>query len=90
MAFYGNPHDNHTGFTEEFCQSVINHSLKWCNQFINDHIFPGGNLSSLAQWLEEHPDEEVVEDENKDFLEGAIEEEAREGYDVFEFQDDES
>jgi transposase len=90
MAFYGNPHDNYPGITEEFCQSVIDHSLKWCNQFINDHIFPGGNLSSLAQWIEEHPEEEGVEDANEDIIEGAIEEEVREGYDVFEFQDDES
>ncbi len=85
MAFYGNPYENHAGVTAEFCQSVINHAFKWCNQFINDHIFSGGNLSSLAQWLNEHPQEEVVEDENEDIKEGAIEEEDEEQFDIFAF-----
>ena len=88
MAFYGHPLEDHPGVTTEFCQSVINHAFKWCNQFINDHIFSGGNLSSLAQWIHEHPEEEAVEDENEDIKEGAIEEEEEEQFDIFDFPGD--
>jgi hypothetical protein len=85
LAFYGDIPSLHHGVTEELCQSIINNSYKWCDEFISRHMTAGGNLSSLATWLNNNPQEEAVEDESEDELEGAREE-AEEGvYDVFDF-----
>jgi transposase len=85
MAFYGGDPLSPPGVTAEFCQSVIKHSLQWCNQFISRHVYPGGNLSSLAQWVHEHPEQEAVTDENQDIVDGLIQEEEEVQYDIFEF-----
>ncbi len=85
LAFYGDIPSLHHGVTEELCQSIINNSYKWCDEFISRHMTAGGNLSSLATWLNNNPQEEAVEDESEDEMEGAREE-AEEGvYDVFDF-----
>jgi transposase len=85
LAFYGDPLVNHPGVTEEFCQSLINHSYKWCNQFIDMHMKEGGNLFTLAAHLSENPIEEAVPVEIEDEVEGAREEGENEVYDVYDF-----
>ena len=85
MAFYGNPSLNVSGVTFQFCQSLINHSYKWCDRFIDKHIYPGGNLSSLAQYLREHPGQEAVPDENQDINDGVAEEVEENNLDIFDF-----
>jgi len=85
LAFYGDPFGDWTGVTEEFCQSVINHSYKWCNQFIDMHMKEGGNLFTLAAHLSENPLEEAVVEEIEDEVEGAREEGENEVYDVYDF-----
>jgi hypothetical protein len=56
------------------------------NQFIHHHIKEGGDLSSLATWLADNPQEEAVEDENEDIKEGAIQEIEEDQYDIFDFE----
>ena len=73
MAFYSGDIRSPGGVTEEFRQSGIDHSRTWCDSFISEHVFPGGNLDSLATWLDNHPEEEVVEDPNQDILDGIAE-----------------
>ena len=51
-------------------------------------MYPEGNLSSLAQWIHEHSEQEAVSDENQDFIDGLVEEEEEHQYDVFEFRDE--
>jgi transposase len=85
LAFYGDPPHLHSGVTAELCQSLINYSNHWCDQFIHHHIKENGDLSSLANWLNENPLEEPVEDESEDEREGAREEGENEMYDVFDF-----
>jgi len=88
MAFYGAPPSLHPGVTPELCSSLLDHAYEWCDQFIHDHIRPGGNLSSLAAWLQENPQEEAVPDEDDDAKQGVGEEVEQDQYDVFEFIDD--
>ena len=88
MAFYGGNPLSPPGVTAEFCQSVIQHSFKWCDQFISTHVYPGGNLASLAQWIHEHPEQEAVADENQDVIDGLVQEEENYQYDVFEFREE--
>jgi hypothetical protein len=88
MAFYGGDPLSPPGVTAEFCQSVIDHSFKWCDQFISEHVYPGGNLSSLAQWIHEHPEQEAVADENQDVIDGLVQEEEERQYDIFEFREE--
>jgi transposase len=85
LAFYGDPFSDWPGVTEEFCQSLINHSYKWCNQFIDMHMKEGGNLFTLAAHLSENPIEEAVSVEIEDEVEGAREEGENEVYDVYDF-----
>jgi hypothetical protein len=85
LAFYGDPLTNHPGVTEEFCQSLINHSYKWCYEFIKMHMKEDGNLSTLAESLREDPLEEAVPVEIEDEVEGAREEGENEVYDVYDF-----
>jgi hypothetical protein len=85
MTFYGGDPLSPSGVTAEFCQSVIEHSFKWCNQFISTHVFPGGNLSTLAQWIHEHPEQEGVADGNQDVIDGLVQEEAEIQRDIFDF-----
>jgi transposase len=85
MAFYGDPLSNHPGVTEEFCQTLINHSYKWCNEFIDMHMKEGGNLFTLAQSLQEDPLEEAIPVEIEDEVEGAREEGENEVVDIFDF-----
>ncbi len=89
MAFYGKPTLNLSGVTPELCQSLIYHAYRWCDQFINDHIYPGGNLSSLATYLRDHPEQEAVADDNQDINDGVAEEEQDNTYDIFDFIGDE-
>ena len=49
---------------------------------------PEGNLSSLARWLHENPQEEAVPDQPQDVQEGVGEEIEDEHYDMFEFEED--
>jgi transposase len=86
LAFYGDLPHLHSGVTAELCQSLINYSNKWCNQFIHHHIKEDGDLSSLANWLNENPLEESVEDESEDEIEGAREEGENEVYCIFDFE----
>ena len=88
MAFYGDPPSLQPGVTPELCSSLIDHAYDWCNQFIHDHMRQGGNLSTLAQWLHENPQEEAIPDENQDVQEGVGQEIEDEHYDVFEFDED--
>lgn len=85
LAFYGDPLSNHPGVTEDLCQSLINHSYKWCNQFINLYMKEGGDLSTLAESIRDNPLEEAVPVETSDEVEGAREEGENEVYDVFDF-----
>jgi hypothetical protein len=85
LAFYGDPPRLHSGVTAELCQSLIDHSYQWCNQFIHNHIREGGDLSSLATWLNKNPQEESAENESEDEREGAREEAEDELYDIFDF-----
>jgi len=87
LAFYGDPFSDWPGVTEEFCQSIINHSYKWCDQFIDMHMKEGGNLFTLAAHLSENPVEEAVPVGILDEIEGAREEGENELYDVFDFDD---
>jgi transposase len=89
LAFYGDPPSLHPGVTPELCSSLIDHSNAWCNQFIHHHIKENGDLQSLANWLNENPQEEAIEDENQDIQDGAIEEEEKEQFDIFAFPNDE-
>jgi hypothetical protein len=88
MAFYGDPPSLHPGVTPELCSSLIDHAYEWCNHFIQEHMQPEGNLSSLASWLHENPQEEAVPDRDQDIQEGVGEEIEDERYDVFEFEED--
>jgi transposase len=88
LAFYGDPPSLHPGVTPELCSSLIDHAYKWCNHFIHQHIKENGNLYSLADWLNDNPSEEAVNDENEDVQDGAVEEAEEEFYDVFEFPGD--
>ena len=74
MAFYAGDIRSPGGVTEEFCQSVIDHSRTWCDSFISEHAFHGGSLDSLATWLDKHPEEEAVADPNQDIIDGIGEE----------------
>ena len=85
LAFYGDFPSLHYGVTGELCQSIINNSYKWCDDFISHHMIAGGDLSSLATWLNNNPQEEVMEDESEDEKEGAREEAEEEVYDIFDF-----
>jgi hypothetical protein len=85
MAFYGDVTLGRTGVTPELCQSLIDHSYKWCNQFISEHVYPGGNLSSLALWIHQHPEQEAIADYYQDVIDGCIQEEQNEQHDIFDF-----
>jgi hypothetical protein len=85
LAFYGHPFNDWPGVTEEFCQSLINHSYNWCNQFIHMHMKEGGNLSTLAEAIRENPLEEAVVEEIEDEVEGAREDGENEVDDIFDF-----
>ena len=85
LSFYGDPSGDWPGVTEEFCQSLINYSYKWCDQFIHMHMKEGGNLSTLAAHLSENPLEEAVVEEIEDEVEGAREEGENEVVDIFDF-----
>jgi transposase len=85
LAFYGDPPHLHPGVTAELCSSLIDHSQKWCNQFIHHHIKEEGDLASLATWLNNNPQEEEVENENDDIIQGAIQEADDKHYDIFDF-----
>ena len=65
MAFYAGDIRTSGSATKEFCQRVIDHSRKWCDTFTSEHVHPGGNLDSLATWLDDHPEEEAVSDPNR-------------------------
>ena len=67
------------------CQKLIIHTYKWCDEFIDAHIFSGGNLSSLAVHLRDNPMEEAVPVEIDDRISAARVEEQKENYDVFDF-----
>jgi len=85
LAFYGNPSADHEGVTSALCQKLISHTYKWCNDFINIHMFIGGNLSSLAAHLRDNPTEEAVPVEMDDRISAARVEEQKENYDIFDF-----
>jgi hypothetical protein len=70
MAFYGRPVLNLSGVTPELCQSLIHHAHEWCNQFINDNIYPGGNLSSLATYLKITPNKRQLQMRIKTLMRG--------------------
>jgi hypothetical protein len=85
LSFYGNPSVDHEGVTAVLCQKLILHTYKWCNEFINTHMFSGGNLSSLAAHLRDNPGEEAVPVEIDDQISAARVEEEKEINDVYDF-----
>jgi len=88
MAFYGDPPSLHPGVTPELCSFLIDHAYEWCDHFIQEHMQEEGNLSTLASWLHENPQEEAIPDESQDIQEGVGEEIEEEHYDVFEFEEE--
>ena len=66
MAFYGDPHHAHEGVTPELCKDLIHHVHKWCDDFIDKNMYPGGDLESLATYLCMNPSEEATSDQIED------------------------
>ena len=88
-GFYGYPKGNYAGVTPKLCNDLINHCYKWCDDFIDKNMHPGGNLNSLALHLQENNEEiSPVSDDNV-IIEAEREEEGEKTYDVFNFPSDE-
>lgn len=60
-GFYGNEGATHQGVTADLSNKIINHSMDWDNQFIDQNMHEGGNLTTLAAYLYEE-DEEIQAD----------------------------
>ena len=86
-AFYGDPSNHHDGVTGDLSQSLIFHTHKWCDAFIEEHVHKGGNLASLAAHLAANPLEEALPVEIDDETEAARLEEEQENNDLEEDDD---
>ena len=89
LAFYGDPHHAHDGVTPERCRDVIQHVRKWCDDFIDKNMYPGGNLESLATYLRMNPSEEAASDQIEDQHEEEIEQLEPDIFDFLPSDDDE-
>ena len=84
-AFYGDDELDFSPVTAALCQKFIFHTIKWCDRFIDMHMFSGGSLSSLATHLRENPIEVAVPVEIDDQISAARVEEEKEINDVYDF-----
>jgi transposase len=87
-GFYGFSDENHPGVTPQLCSNIINHCLSWCNDFIDKNMHPGGNLSSLANYLNENTEEIIPNLDNSILIDAEREEEEEKNRDIFDFPSD--
>jgi transposase len=62
QGFYG--HEDYVGITAEVCQSLISHTLNFCNQFIKVDDALDGAITDLSYYGTKLPDETNINIEN--------------------------
>jgi transposase len=88
-GFYGFSDENHPGVTPDLCNKIIIHCYNWCNDFIDKNMYSGGNLSTLANYLNENNEEIIPNLDNSIMIEAEREEEEERNRDIFDFPSDE-